>query len=57
MSKLNLLYLVDRKTYLTKMSRVRFHGMEELGKITNLVWSGPGWRGYNVDQTVKENIP
>ena len=56
MSKLNLLYLVDRKTYLTKMSRVRFHGMEELGKITNLVWSGPGWRGYNVDQTVKENV-
>jgi len=28
--KLTVLYLVDRNVYLTKMSRVRFHGIHKL---------------------------
>ena len=52
----NLLYLCDQKTYLSKMSRVRFHGMEAVGKLTNLKWSGPGWEGYNNSRSVQENI-
>jgi len=53
---LRLLYLVDRNTYLRKMSRVRFHSMAAIGKVSELVWSGPGWDGYDERRTVDENI-
>ena len=39
-----------------KMSRVRFHGMEAIGNVSNLMWWGPGWEGYNNEKTVQENI-
>ena len=51
-----ILYLVDKKTYLTKMSRVRFHGMEALKNITNVHFSGNGWNDYDSKKTVQENI-
>jgi len=53
---INILYLVDKKTYLTKMSRVRFHGIEELSKITNLKIHGPGWDNYENTRSVSHNI-
>lgn len=55
---LNILYLCDKNTYDTKMSRVRFHGMRAVGKRqdVNLVWSGPGWKGYNKNKSVNKNI-
>ena len=53
---MNILYLVKRNTYLTKMSRVRFHGMEALKEIANVHFSGVGWDDYNNHKTVQENI-
>ena len=38
------------------MSRVRFHGIRALGKLTDLTWSGLGWSNYNDSETVQENI-
>jgi hypothetical protein len=52
----NILYLVDQKTYIQKMSRVRFHGIEALSKISNLIMTGPNWSNYNINKTVQENI-
>ena len=56
MTLLNILYLVDKKTYQTKMSRVRFHGIEEIAKRSNLIWSGINWENYDPSKTVQENI-
>lgn len=53
---MNILYLVKKNTYLTKMSRVRFHGMEALKEIANVHFSGIGWDDYNNNKTVQENI-
>ena len=53
---MNILYLCNRKTYLTKMSRVRFHGIAALSKIANVHYSGIGWSDYNINLTVQENI-
>ena len=38
------------------MSRVRFHGMRSIGKLTDLSWSGLGWSNYDDSKTVQENI-
>jgi hypothetical protein len=53
---MNILYLCNKKTYLTKMSRVRFHGIAALSKIANVHYSGIGWTDYNTNLTVQENI-
>ena len=53
---MKILYLCDRKTYLTKMSRVRFHGIRAIGKLCELTWSGNGWENYDSSKTVQENI-
>lgn len=47
--KMNILYLVDKKTYNTKMSRVRFHGMEAISNRpdTNLLIRGKGWKNFS----------
>lgn len=55
-SKYNVLYLVDKHTYITKMSRVRFHGIEEISQITNFKLWGKGWDGYNDELPVQSNI-
>ena len=53
---MKILYLCDKNQYIKKMSRVRFHGMEAVEKITDFKWSGPNWENYNNDKTVQENI-
>jgi hypothetical protein len=55
-AKLNILYLVDKNQYITKMSRVRFHAIDALSNISNLTFWGPGWRYYEETYTVDENI-
>jgi hypothetical protein len=52
----NILYLVNRKTYKSKMSRVRFHGIHALSKKCNLIYSGLGWDNYNPKLCVQDNI-
>ena len=52
----NILYLVNHNTYKIKMSRVRFHGIHALSKITNLTYSGIGWSNYDQKLTVQDNI-
>ena len=54
--KLNILYLCARYFYITKMSRVRFHAMDAISKVTNLTYSGPGWSNWNDHLTVDQNI-
>ena len=51
-----VLFLCNKNYYLTKMSRVRFHSMEAIAKITDFKWSGPGWDNYNNELAVQENI-
>ena len=51
-----VLFLCQRRYYITKMSRVRFHSMEAIAKVTDFIWSGPGWDNYDVSLTVQENI-
>ena len=53
---MNILYLVNQKYYIGKMSRVRFHGMKAISKLTNVTWWGPGWEGYDNSHYVQENI-
>lgn len=52
----NILYLVNHKTYKSKMSRVRFHGIYALSKKCNLVYSGLGWDNYDPKLSVQDNI-
>ena len=53
---LNLMFLCSKKYYDKKMSRVRFHSMEAVSEITNTMWWGPGWDGYDDNLTVQQNI-
>ena len=53
---MKILYLCPKKQYDTKMSRVRFHGIAAISKITDLVYSGIGWDNYDNEKTVQENI-
>lgn len=54
--KYTVLYLVDKHTYITKMSRVRFHGIEEISKITTFKLWGKGWDNYDDALPVQTNI-
>jgi len=51
-----VLFLCNKNAYLTKMSRVRFHSVEAIGRVCDLKWSGKNWKNYNNDLTVQENI-
>lgn len=51
----NILYLCDKYYYVQKMSRVRFHSMEAISKIANVMWWGPNWEGWQ-DGGVVKNI-
>lgn len=53
---MKIIYLVNKNTYITKMSRVRFHGIEALSKLVTVKFWGIGWEGYNNNLTVQENI-
>jgi hypothetical protein len=54
--KSNILYIIDREQYIHKMSRVRFHAIEALSKLTNVIVWGPNWRKYNIYLSITENI-
>lgn len=45
---MRILYLVDKKIYNTKMSRVRFHNIDAIKRYpgVNLKKTGPGWPGF-----------
>ena len=53
---MKVLYLCNKNYYLTKMSRVRFHSMKAIEKVTDFKWSGPNWENFNNELTVQENI-
>ena len=56
---MKILFLVNKtgpNGYYHKMSRVRFHGMESIGEISDLSWWGPGWDGYDNTISVSENL-
>lgn len=38
------------------MSRVRFHSMDAISKVSELIYSGLGWGNYDISKTVQENI-
>jgi glycosyltransferase involved in cell wall biosynthesis len=55
---MKILFLVNKKTYLTKLCRARFIGfdiLEKNNKITMKYW-GNGWDNYNNNLKVQENI-
>ena len=53
---MKILFLCNYKTYLTKMSRVRFHGIKALSKLVEVKYWGLNWAGYNSRLTVQENM-
>lgn len=53
---INVLYVVDRDQYIHKMSRVRFHAIEALSKLTNVITWGPKWRFFDDSKDLNENI-
>jgi hypothetical protein len=53
---MKLLFFVDKKTYDTKMSRVRFHGIRAFEKIADVKYWGLNWSKYNADLTVQQNL-
>ena len=55
-ASMKVLFLCDKHSYVTKMSRVRFHSVEAIDKACDLTWSGENWNNYNNDLTVQENI-
>ena len=53
---MKIAYLCDKEHYLKKMSRVRFHSMEAIEKMSTFLWSGPNWENWDNDKTVDENL-
>ena len=53
---MKILYLCNKKHVDMKMSRVRFHGIEALGKLVYVKWWGIGWEGYDNNKTVQANL-
>ena len=53
---MKLIYFVNRTTYLTKMSRVRFHGIRALETVATVKYWGVGWPDYNINNTVQDNL-
>jgi hypothetical protein len=56
---MRFLWIIDRHTYNTKMSRVRFHGMDALKRQPG-VWlkvTGPKWPDFNIKTVIQDNNP
>jgi len=53
---MKIAYLCNKEYYLKKMSRVRFHSMEAVEKISTFLWSGPNWENWDNDKSVDENL-
>jgi len=56
MLRFRILQLCGRGTWRTKMSRVRFHGMDAVGKIHEVRRSGPGWPDWDCAASVASNM-
>tara|TARA_R110002020_G_scaffold354675_3_gene567415 strand:- start:841 stop:1803 length:963 start_codon:yes stop_codon:yes gene_type:complete len=56
---MKIAFLCDKEHYLKKMSRVRFHSMEAIEKMStkkNFLWGGPNWENWNELDTVDKNL-
>jgi hypothetical protein len=53
---INLLYLIEKQQYITKMSRVRFNALQKIGEYINVVYWGPQWNNYNENISLEENL-
>ena len=54
---INMIYMTDLTTYVTKMSRVRFLAIDELSqKSMRIFYFGKGWPMYDNNKSVQENI-
>ena len=56
MENLNILYLVNRKYFLSKLARERFLSINALGRVCRTTYWGIGWDGYDGSKSVKWNI-
>jgi glycosyltransferase involved in cell wall biosynthesis len=54
--KVKIVYLLDKTQYISKMSRVRFHAIDALAKLADVTFWGPGWRHYDEEESVDDNI-
>ena len=50
---MKILYLCNKHYVDTKMSRVRFHGIEELSKLVYVKWWVIGYEDYDNNKTVQ----
>tara|TARA_B110001450_G_C17652874_1_gene494013 strand:+ start:693 stop:2384 length:1692 start_codon:yes stop_codon:yes gene_type:complete len=53
---MKIIYLVDKKILTTKMSRVRFHGINALSKLADVTYWGINWPNYDNTISVQENL-
>ena len=53
---MRILYLCNKRYYNRKMSRVRFHSMKAINSLVDVDWWGIGWKGYDNNLTVKNNL-
>lgn len=53
---MKIAYICDKEHYLKKMSRVRFHSMEAIEKMSTFLWTGPNWQNWNNNKSVDENL-
>ena len=53
---MKIAYICDKEHYLKKMSRVRFHSMEAVEKMSTFLWAGPNWENWDNNKTVDENL-
>lgn len=55
---MRIIHLVSKEMYDHKMSRVRFHAVDTIGKMCTVKRTGPGWPGFvSADQEVKNFKP
>lgn len=54
----NIVFLVNKNYYLTKMSRVRFHSIRAIFERddVNGIYTGPGWDNWNNNLSPQNNI-
>src|SRR4051812_29908638 len=53
---MKMIYVCPRHWYLHKMSRVRFHQIEAIGNLVEMIWSGPGWDNYVDELSLEDNL-
>ncbi len=53
---MKIVYICDKSTFDSKMSRVRFHSMEAISRASDMRWLGRGWHGWDSNLKVDENI-